>query len=134
MPFSFPIGPGRFAAATACALALTTLAGCSNGGGGGGDNATHSSAASPSTGGGKQVTINDFKFRPASLTVSPGAEVTVVNDDTTTHTLTATKGASFDTGDIAPGKSATFTAPSNPGDFPYDCTIHPFMKGTLTVK
>ncbi|PPS90667.1 cupredoxin domain-containing protein [Streptomyces sp. MH60] len=133
MPFSFPTGPARTAAATACALVLTSLLGCSNGGGGGGGGET-ASTAGPSAGSGTRVTINDFKFQPASLAVSPGATITVVNDDTTTHTLTATKGGAFDTGDIDPGKSATFTAPSKPGDFPYDCTIHPFMKGTLTVK
>lgn len=134
MPLSFPGGRARSAVAAAvCALALTTLTGCSDSGGGGGDSATKS-AASPSAGAGTQVTIDNFTFRPAALTVAPGAKVTVVNNDTTTHTLTATKGASFDTGDIAPGKSATFTAPSKPGAFPYDCTIHPFMKGTLTVK
>ncbi|WSQ14975.1 cupredoxin family copper-binding protein [Streptomyces sp. NBC_01231] len=133
MPFSFPTGAARFIAATACALALATLVGCSNGGGGGGDSTTES-ATSPSRSGGTQVTINGFKFQPASLTVSPGAKVTVVNNDTTTHTLTASKGGSFDTGDIGPGKSATFTAPSKPGGFPYACTIHPFMKGTLTVE
>ncbi|GAA2678916.1 MULTISPECIES: cupredoxin family copper-binding protein [Streptomyces violaceoruber group] len=131
MPFPFPTGAARLAAA-ACALALTALVGCSDGGGGGGgatESATRSSAS-----GGTQVTIKDFTFEPASLTVSPGAKVTVVNKDSTTHTLTASKGGSFDTGDIAPGKSATFTAPSTAGDFPYACTIHPFMKGTLTVE
>ncbi|MET7813996.1 cupredoxin family copper-binding protein [Streptomyces sp. NPDC005395] len=133
MPFRFPSGTVRLGVVTACALALTTLLGCSNGGGGGGDTATES-ATGPSTGGGTRITIQDFKFQPASLTVSAGAEVTVVNKDTTTHTVTASKGGSFDTGDIAPGKSATFTAPSKPGDFPYTCTIHPFMKGTLTVE
>lgn len=134
MPFMFPGGRSRFAvAAAACALALTGLAGCSDSGGGGGDSATKS-AASPSEGGGTQVTIANFTFQPASLTVAPGAKITAVNNDSTTHTLTATKGASFDTGDIAPGKSATVTAPSKPGGYPYDCTIHPFMKGTLTVK
>ncbi|MER6164404.1 cupredoxin domain-containing protein [Streptomyces violaceorubidus] len=133
MPFSFPPGRARIAAATACALVLTTLLGCSNGGGGGGGE-TASTTTGPSAGSGTQVTISDFTFQPASLTVSPGATITVVNDDTTTHTLTATKGGAFDTGDIDPGKSATFTAPSKPGDFPYDCTIHPFMKGTLTVE
>ncbi|MFF4472220.1 cupredoxin family copper-binding protein [Streptomyces sp. NPDC001599] len=133
MPFPFPTGAARLAAAAACALALTTLVGCSDGGGGGGDGATET-ATRPSASGGTQVTIKDFKFQPASLTVSPGAKVTVVNKDSTTHTVTASKGGSFDTGDIAPGKSATFTAPSTAGDFPYTCTIHPFMKGTLTVE
>ncbi|MFI6080941.1 cupredoxin domain-containing protein [Streptomyces sp. NPDC051217] len=135
MPFSFPTGRARFAVAVAaCALALTTLVGCSDGedGGEGGDSATKS-ATRPSTGG-TRVTIDNFTFRPASLTVAPGARITVVNDDSTTHTLTATKGASFDTGDIAPGKSATVTAPAKAGEFPWDCTIHPFMKGTLTVR
>lgn len=131
MPFSFPTGRARFAVAVAaCALALTTLVGCSDGGGG--DSATKS-AASPSAGG-PRVTIDNFKFQPASLTVAPGAKITVINDDTTTHTLTATKGASFDTGDLAPGKSATVTAPAKAGEYPWDCTIHPFMKGALTVK
>ncbi|WP_411092112.1 cupredoxin family copper-binding protein [Streptomyces sp. 049-1] len=133
MPFSFPTGAVRFLAAGVFALALTASAGCSNGGGGDGGRPTES-ASSPVTGGGTKVTIKDFTFQPASLTVSPGAKVTVINNDTTTHTLTASKGGSFDTGDVAPGKSATFTAPSQPGDFPYTCTIHPFMKGTLTVK
>lgn len=119
-------------AAAACAVALTTVVGCSDGGGGGGDSAT-ASAASPSAGG-TRVTIDDFTFRPAALTVAPGAKITVVNSDTTTHTLTATKGASFDTGDLAPGRRATVTAPSKAGTFPWDCTIHPFMKGTLTVR
>ncbi|WP_328558486.1 cupredoxin family copper-binding protein [Streptomyces coelicoflavus] len=132
MPFLFPPGTARLGAVTACALALTALLGCSNGGGGG-DSATES-ATGPSTGAGTKITIQDFKFQPASLTVAAGAKVTVVNKDTTTHTVTASKGGSFDTGDIAPGKSATFTAPSQPGDFPYTCTIHPFMKGTLTVE
>ncbi|AIJ11215.1 cupredoxin domain-containing protein [Streptomyces lividans] len=132
MPFPFPTGAARLAAA-ACALALTALVGCSDGGGGGGGGATESATRS-SASGGTQVTIKDFTFEPASLTVSPGAKVTVVNKDSTTHTLTASKGGSFDTGDIAPGKSATFTAPSTAGDFPYACTIHPFMKGTLTVQ
>ncbi|GAA4604867.1 cupredoxin family copper-binding protein [Streptomyces violaceoruber] len=132
MPFPFPTGAARLAAA-ACALALPALVGCSDGGGGGGGGATESATRS-SASGGTQVTIKDFTFEPASLTVSPGAKVTVVNKDSTTHTLTASKGGSFDTGDIAPSKSATFTAPSTAGDFPYACTIHPFMKGTLTVQ
>ncbi|MFD7955831.1 cupredoxin family copper-binding protein [Streptomyces ardesiacus] len=133
MRFPFPAGAVRLAAAGSCALALTTRPGCSDGGGGGGDGATEPASRSPASAG-TQVTIKDFTFQPASLTVSPGAKVTVVNKDSTTHTLTASKGGSFDTGDIAPGRSATFTAPSTAGDFPYTCTIHPFMKGTLTVE
>ncbi|ROQ70484.1 plastocyanin [Streptomyces sp. 840.1] len=152
MPFSFRTGRARFAvAAAAIALSSTALAGCSDSGGGGGGSSSApatppslipptasspsaSASSRPPAGGGTKVSIKNFKFLPAAPTVAPGTKITVTNDDTTTHTMTATKGKAFDTGDIAPGKSATFTAPSKAGAYPYDCTIHPFMTGTLTVK
>ncbi|MEK8144898.1 cupredoxin domain-containing protein [Streptomyces sp. M10(2022)] len=81
-----------------------------------------------------KVGVKNFTFQPADATVAPRTKVTVTNNNSTTHTLTATKGKAFDTGDIAVGKSATFTAPSKAGGYPYNCTIHPFMTGTLTVK
>lgn len=80
------------------------------------------------------ITIKNFKFTPAKLTVSPGARVTVVNKDSTTHTVTADDKKDFDTHDIAAGKSKTFKAPSKQGAHAYHCTIHPFMKGSLTVS
>jgi plastocyanin len=91
-----------------------------------------SSAAAAVTG--SQIVIDNFKFAPVTLTVSPGQKVTVDNKDSTTHTLTAKTGSAFNTGDIASGASATFTAPSTAGTYPYICTIHQFMNGTLIVK
>ncbi|MEV7595954.1 cupredoxin family copper-binding protein [Kitasatospora sp. NPDC089797] len=84
------------------------------------------------TSGTVHVAIRNFRFEPAEFTLRPGDTVTVTNQDSTTHTLTATD-KSFDTGAILPGASATFTAPQQPGAHPYTCTIHPFMQGTLTV-
>ena len=80
-----------------------------------------------------QIVISNFAFSPKDLTVHPGQTVTVVNNDSTAHTLTAAPGKTFDTGTIEPGKSATFTAPATVGAYPYICTIHQFMHGTLTV-
>ena len=60
-----------------------------------------------------------------------GATVTVMNTDTTTHTVAADD-KSFDTGDIAAGASKTFVAPKA-GTYPFHCNIHNYMKGTLTV-
>ncbi len=34
---------------------------------------------------------------------------------------------------VKPG-TATFTAPTAPGTYPYHCIFHANMKGTLTVK
>ncbi|WP_225448675.1 cupredoxin domain-containing protein [Streptacidiphilus sp. P02-A3a] len=80
------------------------------------------------------MTIHNFAFSPATLTVTPGEKVTVVNQDSTAHTVTATGTKAFDTGDVAPGATATFNAPSTAGSYPYICTIHQFMHGTLTVS
>jgi plastocyanin len=93
---------------------------------------TASSNTAPSTGGSDKVTIQNFKFGPASLTVKAGAKVTVTNSDSTTHTATADGGA-FDTGDVDPGVSKTITL-SKAGTYPYHCTIHSFMKGTIVVS
>ena len=74
-------------------------------------------------------------FSPASLTVSPGAVVTVKNEDSVTHTLTdKTDQTLFNTGPVGPGQTKTFKAPDKPGSYPFFCTIHQFMTGTLVVR
>jgi plastocyanin len=81
------------------------------------------------------IIIKNFAFSPATLTVAPGTKVTVMNEDSVTHTLTSTASPhAFDTGDIAPGATMTFTAPGKAGSYPYICTIHTYMHGTLTVS
>jgi plastocyanin len=80
------------------------------------------------------ITIKDFAFHPDRLTVKPGERVSVRNEDSTPHTVTAMTKSQFDTGDINRGQTKRFTAPSKPGTYPYRCTIHPNMHGTLIVK
>lgn len=63
----------------------------------------------------------------------PAAKITVVNEDRSTHTVTA-QDKTFDTGDIPAGHTATFTAPAQPGSYPYICTLHQYMHGTLVVQ
>jgi plastocyanin len=78
------------------------------------------------------VAIKNFAFNPATLTVKPGAKVTVTNNDSVTHTFTANGGA-FDTGDLDPGASKTITL-GKAGTYAYHCQIHTFMKGTIVVS
>ena len=92
-----------------------------------------SSSQAASGGSSSAVTIKDFKFSPASLTVKDGARVAVTNEDSTAHTATADDGHSFDTGTLADGASKTISV-SKPGSYAYHCSIHPFMHGTLVVK
>jgi plastocyanin len=114
--------------------AALLFAGC-----GGGDSpsaSANSSGSSPqaaSGGSSSAVKISNFKFSPASDTVKQGAGVTVTNEDSTAHTATADDGHSFDTGTLAQGASQTISV-SKPGSYPYHCSIHPFMHGTLVVK
>src|SRR3954467_9811311 len=130
--------PPRHLIASLVALAAVTvpIAGC------GGSSPAPSAAkqatpsgSSPSkaAGGSGSVSIANFKFAPASLTVSAGTRVTVANRDTTAHTVTADDGRSFDTGSVDPGSSATVSVPK-PGTYKYHCSIHPFMHGTLVVR
>jgi plastocyanin len=78
------------------------------------------------------VTIDNFKFSPTTLKVKAGTKVKVKNDDSTTHTFTANKGA-FDTGDIDSGSSDTVKI-KKPGTYAYHCKIHDFMKGTVKAS
>lgn len=77
-----------------------------------------------------ELSIDSFSLE--SVTVSPGATVTVINNDSAPHTATAND-RSFDTGTIAPGGSATFVAPTQPGTYQLYCAIHPSMTATITV-
>jgi plastocyanin len=73
--------------------------------------------------------------------VKKGDAVNVVNDDNAPHTATSgtgpedpNSGQSFDTSLIMAGQSAEIdTSTLDAGDYPYYCTVHPFMKGTITV-
>ncbi|HEY4402745.1 MAG TPA: cupredoxin domain-containing protein [Acidimicrobiia bacterium] len=84
------------------------------------------SATAPDT-----VVIKNFSFSPKPITVKTGSTITVINDDNTTHTLTANNRA-FDTGDVGGGQEGRITV-NRAGTFAYHCTIHTFMTGTARV-
>ena len=77
------------------------------------------------------VTIHDFAFGPASLTVHVGDTVSWFNQGPSGHSATA-DGGSFNTGVLPKGGSGSFTF-RTPGTFSYHCTPHPFMKASITV-
>ncbi len=90
--------------------------------------AGHAPAAGTTT-----VSIANYAYGPATLTVKSGTKVTFVNHDATAHTATASGTPGFDTGTLkAGGGSATVTL-VKPGTYSYICQFHPFMKGTITV-
>jgi len=78
------------------------------------------------------VNIKDMQFSPTSVTIAAGGTVTWTNNDSMTHTVTST-GSAFNSGNLATGKTYSFTF-STKGTYPYTCTIHPSMTGTVIVN
>jgi plastocyanin len=112
--------------------------------GGGGDSSSGSSSntptipttpTTPTTPSAPQatdkVTISNNLFTPPDIQVSPGTTVTWTwSQDASTHNVTFNDG--IGSGDKTSGIfTRTF---SSTGTFPYSCTIHPGMTGTVTVK
>jgi len=78
------------------------------------------------------VNIQNSAFAPATTPIKVGDTVTWTNRDAFSHTSTSDTGA-WDTGVITAGTSRSFTFTSA-GTFAYHCSIHSFMKGTVTVQ
>lgn len=124
------------AAALAVGLCAAACSGSSSGSGSGGYGAPAAPAPKPSAtaaaaAAGTTIDIRSFSFSPHTLSVKAGTKVTVTNDDTTSHTWTATGGA-FDSGELAHGSSYSFVF-SKAGTFSYACSIHPSMTGSVVV-
>ena len=80
---------------------------------------------------GDQVTIDNFAFVPATLTIRAGSTVTWTNHDEEPHTVAASDGSFHSPG---MGTGATFSHTfSTAGTFDYVCSIHPMMHGTVVV-
>ena len=87
--------------------------------------------SSPAAAAAATITIDNFKF--TDVTVPPSAQVTVVNNDSAEHSVTSDTAGAFDV-EVEGKKQVTFTAPTQPGTYPFHCTYHPSMHGTLTVQ
>jgi LPXTG-motif cell wall-anchored protein len=90
-------------------------------------------SATPKTGSVSIVDGNSqssFRFSPSSITVGAGDTVTWTNNGAEPHDVT---GDGLSSGTLNPGQGYSNTF-SSPGTFNYICTIHPFMKGSVTVQ
>ncbi|MGW2248804.1 plastocyanin/azurin family copper-binding protein [Kitasatospora sp. NPDC001660] len=100
------------------------------------------SSTSPATAGGQPsapaaanaVTIQNFAFSPPALTVKVGTKVTWTNTDPDTHTVTSKQGSGgpLQSAALATNDTYSYTF-TQPGTYPYFCSIHPFMTATVEV-
>jgi hypothetical protein len=74
----------------------------------------------------------DFEFRPASTTVRVGDTVVWTNNGPATHSATSDSGL-WDTRPLTRGQTGSFTFTAA-GTFPYHCTLHSNMRGTIVVS
>lgn len=81
--------------------------------------------------------IDDRCYIPHVITVSAGHTVSWLNDDSAFHSVTSgTYGAPtilFDSGYMDPAEIFTYTF-DQPGTYPYFCTLHEWMVGTIIVR
>jgi plastocyanin len=80
-----------------------------------------------------QVTIQALKYSPETIEIRKGETVEWVNNDLAPHTVTSQATDTFNSGAIDPDSSWSHTF-SQSGTFPYYCTFHREMKGTINVK
>jgi plastocyanin len=105
-------------------IAIVMIAGC-----------TSSSNPSPtpvtSTSNQNTVSVQNYAFSPALLNIQKGANVTWKNEDSVQHTIVSDAQA-FTSPTLNTGDTYTFQFNST-GTYPYYCSVHTYMKGTITV-
>lgn len=119
------------------ALGALTVTGCGSGDSSSDSTSTPaastSTAAPAATGGGVAIGMKNIAFTPRSVTVKVGQKITWTNQEGIDHNVVADSGADFQSDNFGEGKTFTFT-PAKTGTIKYECTIHPGMTGTITVK
>jgi plastocyanin len=94
--------------------------------------ATSETSAAPAEANGPTITMANMSFG-APITVTPGATITLKNDDSAEHSVTSQTEGKFDV-HVDGGEQGTLVAPTEPGEYAFYCVYHPSMKGTLIVK
>lgn len=77
------------------------------------------------------ITIDNFSFKSAALSVPVGTTVTWENDDDIAHNVVSMDGE-FRSAALDSEDKFTFTF-NKPGTFDYFCSLHPRMKGQIVV-
>ena len=77
------------------------------------------------------VSIQNFAFSPASVSIKVGQSVMWTNKDTAPHTATELSSV-FDSGTLATNKSFSFTF-HTAGTYTYHCLVHSMMANATVV-
>jgi plastocyanin len=111
-----------------------TVIGAANNTRAGAAGATKPASAAPASAGKTktiEIKVNEMTFVPAMAMANVGDTISWVNVGKIPHTVTA-KDRSFDKTPLAPGQRFNYVVLKE-GSFPYTCTYHPGMDGSLMV-
>jgi len=78
------------------------------------------------------VTIKNFTFSPATVTIKAGSSVTWTNRDNEPHTIVGDI-ARFRSGAVDTDESYSFKF-DQPGTYHFACSLHPMMTGVVVVE
>jgi plastocyanin len=127
----------------ACLALGLGAAGCGDddedeGGGGGGAQTQEQPTDTGAKPKSQTVAMKNTQFDPKAISVSKGATVKWANEDSVGHDVTKVggAGADFKSGEAGGlGQGDTFEQTfDTAGEVKYECTVHPGMEGTVTVK
>lgn len=124
------MSPKRLVLTVTAVSAAVALAGCGGGDSEGSDGGTTGAAAAGAVV--DKIDIKDFAYGPKNATAKVGQEITWTNQDSAKHDVDFTD-KSFESELVGKGETITFT-PSKAGTFDYFCSVHQYMKATLTVQ
>ena len=79
------------------------------------------------------ISIDNFTFKPQTLTVKAGTTVTWTNKDDIPHGIASASGAFAKSKALDTDDSFSFTF-TTAGTFDYFCSLHPHMVGKVIVK
>jgi plastocyanin len=109
-------------------IALVSVGACGGGAGAG----SPAPGGTPAGGAAAAISIVNFAFAPADLTIAAGTTVTWTNEDQDAHVIKSTNGVFVSSASLGKGDEFAISFPDS-GTFPYLCAIHPTMTGTITV-
>ena len=79
------------------------------------------------------VTIQNYAFKAANITVKKGTKVTWTNQDSVQHDVVMDNGGTGPNSELlSKGETYSYTF-DTVGTFAYHCSPHPYMKASVTV-
>ena len=79
-----------------------------------------------------KVSIKNFAFSPADITVKAGDTVEWTNEDSSSHTVQSTD-RTVQSQELFPGDKFSYKF-NKKGNYNYICSIHPSMHGSVKVE